>query len=74
MTGRLAADTAETTIPHLSAERFRVMLFPFPPRAEQEEIAQLLRSQSSAIRALDNRFSVVRNLSRRVAHDFVIEQ
>ncbi len=37
-TGMLSADTAETTIPHLSAERFRLMQFPFPPRAEQEAI------------------------------------
>lgn len=38
-TGKFAAETATTTIPHLSAERFREMLFPFPPKDEQLEIA-----------------------------------
>jgi type I restriction enzyme S subunit len=43
-TGMFAADTAETTIPHLSAERFRAMLFPFPPRNEQDAIAVAINS------------------------------
>ena len=62
-TGRLIADTAETTIPHLSAERFRAMLFPFPTRSEQEEIVE-------RIRKLDTSLARVRERHRQTA-DFV---
>jgi type I restriction enzyme S subunit len=72
MTGRLAADTAETTIPHLSAERFRVMLFPFPPRTEQERIARLIRSAAEAVRIVDTRLSRVSDLSRRAVDELVV--
>jgi type I restriction enzyme S subunit len=36
--GKLVGRTAETTIPHLPAERLREIVFPFPPRQEQERL------------------------------------
>ena len=36
--GKLVGRTAETTIPHLPAERLREIVFPFPPREEQEQL------------------------------------
>lgn len=42
VTGRLVEATGETTIPHLPAERFREIVFPFPPRAVQESICERL--------------------------------
>lgn len=36
--GKLVGRTAETTIPHLPAERLREIVFPFPPSDEQERL------------------------------------
>lgn len=38
VSGRFIRATGETTIPHLPAERFRTIVFPFPPLHEQREI------------------------------------
>lgn len=54
-TGRFIAVTGETTIPHLPAERFRAMLFPFPPLGEQIEIAAAVDEIDAAIAALEER-------------------
>lgn len=54
-TGRFLAVTGETTIPHLPAERFRAMLFPFPPLDEQVEIAAAIDEIDAAIAALEER-------------------
>lgn len=54
-TGRFVAVTGETTIPHLPAERFRAMLFPFPTLGEQVEIADEIESIDSAIANLEGR-------------------
>lgn len=53
--GRFLAVTGETTIPHLSAERFRAMLFPFPPLEEQIQIADTIDKIDSAISTLTDR-------------------
>lgn len=53
--GRFVAETGETTIPHLPAERFRAMLFPFPTRGEQEEIASAIRTYDQGMSALARR-------------------
>jgi len=54
-TGRFISVTGETTIPHLPAERFRAMLFPFPPLGEQVEIAAAVDEIDEAIAALEER-------------------
>lgn len=56
-TGRFLAVTGETTIPHLPAERFKAMLFPFPPLDEQVEIAVTIDEIDAAIGALEERQS-----------------
>ncbi len=53
--GRFLAVTGETTIPHLSAERFRAMLFPFPRLDEQVEIAEAIENIDAAIAVLEDR-------------------
>lgn len=55
MTGRFVAETGETTIPHLPAERFRAMLFPFPSREEQLEIADAVNSMDAALESIRRR-------------------
>jgi type I restriction enzyme S subunit len=65
-TGRFVAETGETTIPHLPAERFRAMLFPFPPRAEQEEIAIAIRSYDACLQAIAVRIEGTRGLLRHL--------
>jgi restriction endonuclease S subunit len=65
-TGRFVVETGETTIPHLPAERFRAMLFPFPPRAEQEEIATAIRSYDARLQAITVRLEGTRELLRRL--------
>lgn len=54
-TGRFVAETGETTIPHLSAERFRAMLFPFPQPAEQQQIADRIEQFDAGTAALHAR-------------------
>lgn len=54
-TGKFVAVTGETTIPHLSAERFRAMLFPFPTLGEQIEIADAIDTIDAAISTLKDR-------------------
>jgi len=39
ISGKLVGRTAETTIPHLPAERLREIVFPFPPNEEQERLS-----------------------------------
>ena len=43
ITGRFVVDTAASTIPHLTLDRFRPMLFPFPPAVEQHAISGRIR-------------------------------
>ncbi len=40
VSGRFIRATGETTIPHLPAERFREIVFPFPPVQQQREICE----------------------------------
>lgn len=62
--GRFVAVTGETTIPHLPAERFRAMLFPFPTLGEQIEVAEEIERIDSAVANLqDRRRSASRALS-----------
>lgn len=53
--GKFIAVTGETTIPHLSAERFRAMLFPFPPLDEQIDISVAIDEIDAGIEALEER-------------------
>ncbi len=62
VTGRFAVETGETTIPHLPAVRFRAMLFPFPPKEEQAEIAQAIAHFDSAARDLQKRVERTKHL------------
>jgi type I restriction enzyme S subunit len=66
VSGRFIQATGETTIPHLPAERFREIVFPFPPEFEQREIcdrvAQLDRQLAEARKRADAAKRVVRSL------------
>jgi type I restriction enzyme, S subunit len=53
--GRFAAETAETTIPHLSAERFGSMMFPFAPLDEQREVIGIIGDVDSGQKDLEKR-------------------
>lgn len=66
-TARFVVETGETTIPHLAAERFRAMLFPFPTRAEQEEIASAIRNFDASMSAIDQRIAGTRGLLRQLS-------
>jgi restriction endonuclease S subunit len=66
--GRFAGETGETTIPHLPAERFRAMLFPFPPSAEQQEIASKIATFDSALRTIESRAESSRVLLKILYH------
>jgi len=61
-TGRFVAETGETTIPHLPAERFRAMLFPFPPCIEQQEIASAIEDYDHGLSALSGRIEQTRRI------------
>ena len=58
--GRFSVQTGETTIPHLPAERLRAMLFPFPPRTVQAQIAAAIRTLDGALGHLSGRLTHVR--------------
>lgn len=60
--GRFIVETGETTIPHLPAERFRAMLFPFPTRMEQEEIATAIHHYDASVSAIEERIARSRGL------------
>ncbi|HYV50046.1 MAG TPA: restriction endonuclease subunit S [Myxococcaceae bacterium] len=62
--GRFAAETGETTIPHLPAERFRAMLFPFPPRDQQENIAMAIGSCDAVLCGIETRTETGRTLMK----------
>ncbi|WP_437327892.1 restriction endonuclease subunit S [Sorangium sp. So ce381] len=55
LTGRFAALTGETTIPHLPAEKLRAMEIAFPSVGEQKEIAQAIDSFDRGFDALNKR-------------------
>lgn len=67
ISGRFKAVTGETTIPHLPAEAFKKMLFPFPPADEQLEIADAIDAVYASIAQSDRRAiaaaEVLRSLS-----------
>lgn len=66
--GKFVAVTGETTIPHLPAERFRAMFFPFPPRDEQVDIADAIDSIDAVITNLEERQRLAsRSLSSALA-------
>lgn len=60
--GRFVAETGETTIPHLPAERLRAMLFPFPPREQQEDIADAVRAIDNSLHGLSGRIGSAREV------------
>jgi type I restriction enzyme, S subunit len=65
--GRFIAETGETTIPHLSAERFRAMLFPFPTRVEQQRIAERIEQFDACNDALYRRSADMTAMMRRLS-------
>ena len=61
--GRFSAQTGETTIPHLTADRLRAMLFPFPPTYQQARIASAVRVVDDALASgLADRLSRLRTI------------
>jgi restriction endonuclease S subunit len=55
VSGRFIRATGETTIPHLPAERLREIVFPFPPRAEQQEICEFVEVLDGQLNAANAR-------------------
>lgn len=55
LTGRFAALTGETTIPHLPAEKLRGMEIAFPCVEEQVEIAKAIQTVDDGLRSLSHR-------------------
>lgn len=66
-TGQFVSETGETTIPHLSAERFRVMPFPFPSRDEQQEIADAITRFDRTVDRLSARAIQAETILRRLS-------
>lgn len=66
LTGRFRGDTGETTIPHLPAEKLRALIFPFPPREEQEEICTTLQGCDRSIAAAEQRVDRSAELGRQL--------
>ncbi len=64
--GRFVAETGETTIPHLAAERFRAMHFPFPPHGQQERIAATVAACDTAIQGMEGRGESSRTLLKKL--------
>jgi restriction endonuclease S subunit len=62
ITGRFAALTGETTIPHLPAERLRAIHVAFPSVEEQEEIARVIGSFDSGLESLNKRAGWAKSL------------
>ena len=62
--GMFVAETGETTIPHLPAERLRAMVFPFPPIEEQLDIVSIIREVDDALLRATRRESEQRSLIR----------
>lgn len=60
--GRFAAETGETTIPHLPAERLRSMLFPYPPPDQQRDVAARIATFDSTLRTMESRAKSSRSL------------
>lgn len=64
VSGRFIRATGETTIPHLPAERFREIVFPFPPLTEQRVICDhvaLLNRQLTATKTRAETYNQVHN-------------
>jgi len=59
VTGLLVEATGETTIPHLPAERFREIVFPFPPRQVQESICERVSRLDASLCDVKERVNVV---------------
>lgn len=55
ISGKFRRVTGETTIPHLPAEAFKKLYFPFPPKSEQVAIADVIDSIYSAIASAESR-------------------
>lgn len=66
LTGRFRGDTGETTIPHLPAEKLRALIFPFPPREEQEDICRTLQVCDRSIAAAELRVDRSAELGRQL--------
>ena len=62
ITGKFAALTGETTIPHLPAEKLRSMLVGFPSLDEQREIAHVVESYDMRLALLRNRGATLTDL------------
>jgi restriction endonuclease S subunit len=62
LAGLFADQTRETTIPHLPAERLRKIPFSFPPREEQQAIADEIQALTKALAFLDKHAMALTNL------------
>jgi len=62
ITGRFAALTGETTIPHLPAERLRAIPVAFPSVEEQEEIVRVIASFDDGLQLLTKRAERAKSL------------
>ena len=71
ITGRFAAETGVTTIPHLPAERLRAMHFPFPTVEEQNDIVASIASFDSDSAKLRSRAAFANIRATSVIEDYL---
>jgi type I restriction enzyme S subunit len=65
--GRFRDSTGETTIPHLTAEKLRKMLFPFPPKDEQRKIGDLIEGIGRQAKIVTDQVTTARRLKSELA-------
>jgi type I restriction enzyme S subunit len=67
---RFVVDTAASTIPHLTLERFRRMMFPFPPMDEQKRIAACVDTMDTSMAQLERRLQTTKEILTRKSENW----
>jgi type I restriction enzyme S subunit len=71
-TGRFMQIAKQTTsIAHLGADRFAMMLFPLPPISEQHRIAEVLDTADGAVRSAEQFMVKLRQMRRGLMSDLL---
>jgi restriction endonuclease S subunit len=63
-TGKFEDGTGTTTIPHLTAAKLKRIAFAFPPREQQQQIAEILGKVHAAVKCLGDRAERSRDLTK----------
>lgn len=73
LTGVFSETTGETTIPHLPAERLRTILFSFPPKEEQQDIAERIGLIDKALSSAESHIDQTKLLSERLIDQLLMK-